>query len=72
MIIVILQCSNTDITEHQPVSCGETYHTFCDSENLQTDIKEEEDPVLIFPVIKADNEVSCIYIYIYIYILSHV
>ncbi|PNF25810.1 hypothetical protein B7P43_G11739, partial [Cryptotermes secundus] len=46
-----------DITELQSVSCGKTYHTFSDSQNLQTYIKEERDPLsLTFPVIKTKTE----------------
>jgi hypothetical protein len=56
--IVTLQ-RNTDTTEVQSVSCDETNLAFCGSENLQADIKEEEDPLLVtFPVPKAESEVS--------------
>jgi hypothetical protein len=58
--IVTLQ-HNTDTTEVQSVSCDETKLTFCDSDNLQTEIKEEEDPLSeTFPVPKTESEVSCI------------
>jgi hypothetical protein len=50
---------NADTTEVQSVSCDETNLAFCDNENLQADIKEEEDPLLVtFPVPKTESEVS--------------
>lgn len=56
--IVTLQ-RNTDTTEVQSVSHEETNLTFCDTESLQADIKEEEDPLLVtFPVPKTESEVS--------------
>jgi hypothetical protein len=55
-----LQSNIADITELQPVSCSEDYRTFSDSQNVHTDIKEEEDPLSVtFPVIKIESEVSC-------------
>lgn len=56
--IVTLQ-HNTGTTEVQSVSCDETNLAFCDSENLQADVKEEEDPLLVMvPVPKTESEVS--------------
>jgi hypothetical protein len=61
-----------DITELQPFSCGENYHTFSDSQNLQTDIKEEEDPLSVMsPVIKTESEVSCLYMSLYLSIFHY-
>jgi hypothetical protein len=50
---------NFDTTELQHISCDETYLTFSDSENDGTNIKEEEDPLLITcPLTKTENGVS--------------
>jgi len=58
MIIVVFQ-PYCDTTVLQSISCDETNLTLSDSENLQTDIKEEEDPLLITcPLTKIENEVS--------------
>lgn len=58
MIIMFFQ-HNFDTTELQHISCDETYLTFSDSDNEQTDIKEEEDPLLITcPLTKTENQVS--------------
>jgi len=58
MIIMVFQpCCDTTVL--QSISCDETYLTLSDSENLQTDIKEEEDPLLITcPLTKTENKVS--------------
>jgi hypothetical protein len=58
MIVMFFQ-HNFDATELQHISCDETYPTFSDSENEQTDIKEEEDPLSITCALtKTENEVS--------------
>jgi hypothetical protein len=58
MIIMLFQ-HNFDTTEPQHISCDETYRTYSDNENEQTDIKEEEDPLLITcPLTQTENEVS--------------
>jgi hypothetical protein len=50
---------NFDTIELQHISCDETYPAFSDSENEQTDIKEEADPLLITcPLTETENEVS--------------
>ena len=58
MIIVVFQ-PYSGTTELQPVSCDEVYLTLFDSENQQTDIKAEEDPLLITcPLTNTENELS--------------
>jgi hypothetical protein len=58
MIIVVFQ-PYCDTTVLQFISYDETYLSLSDSENLQTDIKEEEDSLLIIcPLTKTENEVS--------------
>jgi hypothetical protein len=58
MIIVVFQ-PYCDTTVLQSISCDETYITLSDSENLQTYIKEEEDPLLLAcPLTKTEEEVS--------------
>jgi hypothetical protein len=67
-----LQHNIADITKLQPVSYGETYHTFSDSQNLQTDIKEEKDPLSVTsPVIKTESEVSCLYVSLYLSVFRY-
>jgi hypothetical protein len=67
-----LQPNIADVTELQPVSCGETFHTFSDSQNLQTDIKEEEDPLSVTPpVIKTKTKVSCFYVSLYLSVFHY-
>jgi len=58
MIIVVFQ-PYYDTTVLQSISCDETYLTLSDSKNLHTDIKEEEDPLLITcPLTNTENKVS--------------
>jgi len=58
MIFVVFQ-PYYDTTVLQSISCDETYLTLSDSENLQTDIKEEKDPSSItYPLTKTENNVS--------------
>jgi hypothetical protein len=58
-VIIVFFQHNFDTTELHSISCDETYLTFSDSENEQTGIKEEEDPLLITcPLTKTENEVS--------------
>lgn len=58
MIIVVFQ-PYCDTAVLQSISCDETYLTLSGTENLQTYIKEEEDPLLITcPFTKTENKVS--------------
>jgi hypothetical protein len=61
-----------DITELQPVSCGETYQTFSDNQNLQTNVKDENDPLSrTFPVTKTESEVSCLHVSLYLSVFHY-
>jgi hypothetical protein len=69
MKVIILQ-DNADTTELQAVSCDETHPAFSDSEYQQTDVQEEEEPLLVpFTFYKVESEVSCIFVTI---LLHHV
>jgi hypothetical protein len=57
---VVVSQHNMDFIKPEPGPGGQEFQSFAHSEHQATDVRQDEEPVLInFQLMKTENEVSC-------------